>query len=259
MAEEDETVLLQFYDGLAADYDLVYGGDWDAAVERQSSRLAVLIRDLLPGAHRLLDCSCGIGTQAIGLAKLGFEVVGSDISAGQIDRARREARRLGAEATFLVADFRDLGAVGGTFDVLISCDNAIPHLLDPSDVPRALSEMRGKLRPGGLLVISIRDYDRALVDRPHMTPQVVAPASARRLLVRWHEWDADQPCYTVRFLVLTETDDAGWTVREHTMRYRAITRAELTAAAEAAGFRDVDWPADRAVVGEQLMMTARNA
>ncbi len=50
--------------------------------------------------------------------------------------------------------------------------------------------------------------------------------------------------------------DSGWTVREHTTRYRAIRRAELTAAAEAAGFADVAWPEDSAVLGGQQVMTA---
>ena len=40
------------------------------------------------------------------------------------------------------------------------------------------------------------------------------------------------------------------------MRYRAITRAELTAAAEDAGFRDIAWPTNRTVVGVQQVMTA---
>jgi len=33
-----------FYDGLAADYHLVYGGDWDTAVEQQGTALDRLIR-----------------------------------------------------------------------------------------------------------------------------------------------------------------------------------------------------------------------
>jgi SAM-dependent methyltransferase len=256
MAENDDVALLRFYDEFADDYDLAYGGNWEAAVERQAAALNALIRDLLPEASTVLDCSCGIGTQALGLAKLGYRVVGSDISAGEVQRARREADHLGVEASFRVADFRDLTCVEGQFDVVISCDNAIPHLLTESDVPKALAQMRAKTRPGGLLVITMRDFDRALDERPPIAPPVIVPGSPRRVLVRLHDWDDDQPCYTVRYLVLTRADDA-WTVKEHATRYRAITRAELTAASEAAGFNEIAWPSDRTIVGGQQVMTAR--
>jgi glycine/sarcosine N-methyltransferase len=57
-----------FYDGLASDYHLFYD-DWEAAVQRQGAALDRLIKGLHPSAVELLDCSCGIGTQAIGLAR----------------------------------------------------------------------------------------------------------------------------------------------------------------------------------------------
>jgi glycine/sarcosine N-methyltransferase len=236
MSESDDATLLRFYDEFADDYHLVYGGNWEAAIDLQGAALDALIRDLVPDASTVLDCSCGIGTQAIGLGKLGYRVVGSDISPGEIERARREAQRLGVEASFLVADFRDLSGVEGEFDVVISCDNAVPHLLRESDVPKALGQMRAKTRSGGLLVITMRDFDRALAERPPIAPPVVIPGSPRRVLVRLHDWDESLPCYTVRYVVLTE-GDGEWKVKELGMRYRAITRAELTAAAEAAGFR----------------------
>jgi glycine/sarcosine N-methyltransferase len=160
--------------------------------------------------------------------------------------------------TFAVADFRDLSALGGRFDVVISCDNAIPHLLDPADIPKALTQMRSKLRPGGLLVITMRDFDRALVERPPIAPPVIAPGPPRRVLVRLHDWDGDQSCYTVRFLVLSESS-RGWDVVERVTRYRAITRDELTAAATVAGFADVAWPSGETVVPGQRVMTAINA
>jgi glycine/sarcosine N-methyltransferase len=254
MAEHDDATL--FYDEFAEDYDLAYGGNWEDAVERQGAALDALIRERLPDATTVLDCSCGIGTQAIGLAKLGFRVIGSDISAGEIERARREAQRFGVDASFLVADFRDLSRIEGKFDVVISCDNAIPHLLDESDVPRAVAQMRAKTRPGGMLVITMRDFDRALADRPPVAAPVVVPGSPRRVLIRLHDWDDDRPSYTVRYLVLTETE-GRWTVRSLSMRYRAITRAELGAAVLAAGFTEITWLADRVIVGGQQVMTAR--
>jgi SAM-dependent methyltransferase len=249
-----------FYDGLAADYHLAYGGDWESAVERQGAGLHELIQRALPGAADVLDCSCGIGTQAIGLARRGYRVCGTDVSESEIDRARLEAERLGAPVSFGVADFRDLSSVSGVFDTVISCDNAIPHLLDEDDVPKALQQMRAKLRPGGLLVVTMRDFDRALIERPAIAPPEIESGPPRRVLVRLHDWDEGRPFYTVRFLVLTQ-NDSGWSVAEHTTRYRAITRDELTRAAVAADFGDVTWLPGRQVEGFhwQQVMTAISA
>src|SRR5437868_11908980 len=111
--------VVAFYDALAPDYELAYGGNWDAAVERQAAALERILRAELPDALEILDCSCGIGTQAIGLALRGFRVSGTDPSAGALTRAGAEAERLGASVSFAVADFRDLSAVPGSYDAVI--------------------------------------------------------------------------------------------------------------------------------------------
>lgn len=253
---EDDAAMIRFYDGLADDYHLVYGGRWDAAVEERGAALDALIRAHLPDATRVLDCACGIGTQALGLAVRGYDVVGTDLSPGAIRRAQREAARLGVTVPFSVADFRDLSEISGEFDVVVACDNAIPHVLEESDLPKALGQMRSKLRPGGLLVITMRDFDRALVDRHPIGAPAVIRGAPRQMLVRLHDWDRDRPYYTVRYLILTEADD-GWSMRELRTRLRAITRAELTRAAEESGFAEIEWPSAAAIVGRQPVMTAR--
>jgi glycine/sarcosine N-methyltransferase len=243
-----------FYDGLAADYHLVYGDRWEDAVAQQGEVLDRLIRSVRDAAADVLDCSCGIGTQAIGLALRGHRVHGTDISEPSLERARVEAARLGATVSFAVADFRDLASVSGTFDVVLSCDNALPHLLDEADIASALRAMRSKLRPGGLLIISIRDYDK---ERPPAPPPYVVAGPPRRLVVRLHDWDApDSPHYTVRFFFLTETDD-GWTMTHHGARYRAMPRGELAAAAAAADFDDIAWHEADDVGYHQPILTAR--
>src|SRR5205085_7334535 len=102
------------------------------------------------------------GTQALGLALRGHRVRGTDASEGALARAEREAKRLGAEVSFAAADFRALDGVAGDFDAVICCDNALAHMLDAAELRGAVMSMASKLRPGGLLVASIRDYDRAL-------------------------------------------------------------------------------------------------
>jgi glycine/sarcosine N-methyltransferase len=249
-----QTSVRDFYDRLSAEYHLVYGDRWDDAVASQGVALDRLIREVHSGGADVLDCSCGIGTQAIGLALRGHRVHGTDISERSLDRARAEATRLGADVSFAVADFRDLATVSGEFDVVLSCDNALPHLLDEAQIAAALRAMRSKLRRGGLLIISIRDYDK---ERPPAPPPYVVAGPPRRIVVRMHDWDApDSPLYTVRFFFITETDD-GWEVAHHGARYRALSRAELAAAAAAAGLVDIVWREADEVGYHQPIVTAR--
>ena len=248
--------VIDFYDGLAADYHLVYADRWDEAVESQGAALDRVIRAARPDARDVLDCSCGIGTQAIGLARRGYRVHGTDLSERSIARARVEAARLGAEVSLGVADFRDLGSVPGEFDVVLSGDNALPHLLDDADLTQALHAMGAKLRSNGLLVVTIRDYDKALVDRPATAPPLLVAGPPRRLVVRLHDWDGpDSRLYTVRFFIITEAD-GGWTLAHHDARYRAITARELTRAVEDAGFGDVAWLSGEQAGFHQPVMTA---
>lgn len=247
-----------FYDALAEDYDLVYGGHWEESVSRQGEALDRLIQSLLgSGAQDVLDCSCGIGTQALGLAMRGHRVRGTDISERSIERARREAIRLGLDVGFAVADFRDLGSVSGTYDVVISCDNAIPHLLTDTEIRQALESMHGKLRADGLLMVGLRDYDRMLVDRPATALPTFVAGPPRRLLVRFHDWLETEPIYDLHFFVLSEGTHE-WSVASHYQtRYRALSRHELDAAARDAGFDAIRWHEPEDVGFLQPVMTAR--
>ncbi|MGZ3730728.1 MAG: class I SAM-dependent methyltransferase, partial [Bdellovibrionota bacterium] len=79
----------EFYDKMAADYQLTSTG-FAGSIERQGEVIARLARYALKreGPFRVLDCSCGVGTQAFGLALLGHSVTGTDISPGAIQKAQ---------------------------------------------------------------------------------------------------------------------------------------------------------------------------
>lgn len=245
----------RFFDEFAADYHLLYGGGWDRSVRRQARMVGALIQSRVPGVQSILDCACGIGTQAIGLALAGYAVTATDLSVGAIERARYEAQRLRADLTFSVADFRDLSGIEGQFDAVIACDDALPHLFDPRDLQLALGEMRSKLRDGGLLLATMRNFDKALATKPAFAWPILTPGPPRQVLVTFHEWSVTEPWYTVRHIVLTHND--SWEVREHVTRLRAITRAEVEVAAAAAGFEDVTWDEDPGAVETYQTMTAR--
>lgn len=109
-----------FYEELADDYHLIFEDWWTAALAH-GEIIDRLLRELgvRPGAS-VLDCTCGIGTQAIPLALRGYRVLGSDISAAPVERAKREAKERGAEIDLIVCDVRDVGRVlSRRFDVAL--------------------------------------------------------------------------------------------------------------------------------------------
>jgi SAM-dependent methyltransferase len=271
----------QFYDELAGEYDLIFA-DWRQEVRRQSKVLDAFIRRHAgEGARSVLDCACGIGTQAIALAMRGYNVHATDFSASSVERAKREAASFGVAMSFGVADWRALDVtVEDDFDVVICMDNALSHLLDDADLRLAARQMRARLRPDGLLLASIRDYDSVVretttsdgpviqglpgvagqtgANRPRATlPRVDKDANGRRITFQVWDWADDGRSYAVNQFFMRETG-AGWGVTHYVSRFRALLRDELSDILWAAGFSDVRWhmPAESGFY--QPIVTARN-
>jgi len=75
----------------------------------------ILVRHLKPGG-RVLDIGCGAGREALGLARLGFQVVGIDIAPRMVMAARANAEQEGLAITFRVQSVTDLDGPPGSFD-----------------------------------------------------------------------------------------------------------------------------------------------
>ena len=128
----------------------------------------------------MLDCSCGIGTQAIGLALRGHDVLATDLSPVAVERARAEAAALGATLATGVADFTRLAEqVEGTFACVLACDNSVAHLHGDDDLARFAAGVVAKLRPGGLALVSLRDYAALVAERAPAIRCASGPARSR--------------------------------------------------------------------------------
>ncbi len=231
-----------FYDDLSAHYHLLLA-DWDAAVAEQGRALDALIAELAgPGPKRVLDATCGIGTQAIGLALRGHRVTGSDLSPAAVARASREAQRFGVALDLRVADLRCLSeAFAERFEVVCALGNALAHLETDADLGSALCALAARLEPGGLLLADTRDYDALRRERPRTTPiGVYDDAEGRRLVFQVWDWDPDGEGYDLTIYVLRHRGTAV-EVLTFPGRCRALTRPALTAAIEAAGLAEVRW------------------
>jgi len=108
----------------------------------------------------LLDVGCGGGQSAIRLKKIypHLQLVGIDLSADQIARARQRAQRKGYEIQFEVADAQSLPFPDGSFDVVYSFGSA-KHWPDPL---RGFSECWRVLKSGGELLVEDATSDATL-------------------------------------------------------------------------------------------------
>ena len=231
-----------FYDALASEYHLLFE-DWWSAAQWHGQVIADILATRGTTAGRVLDCTCGIGTQALPLAALGYRVTGTDVSRAAVNRARAEASARGLHAEFHVSDVRDVHRHGAApFNVVISCDNALPHLLTTQDMERALRSLHSCLRPGGLLLVSLRDYDSLRITQPRGLPiQVYGDVGSRHGSGQFWTWSADAEYVDIELFTLTETAAGTWQARSGTTRYRALHRATLEALLMSVGFHTAEW------------------
>jgi ubiquinone/menaquinone biosynthesis C-methylase UbiE len=123
----------------------------------QPTTLACLTRAGIKEEMACLEIGCGSGDLAFDLVRmvgpLG-KVVGTDIDETQIDLCRREAAVLQLNnIEFRVADITQ-SIFASEYD-LVHARFVLTHLADPA---RALANMRGALRPGGLIVVEDIDF-----------------------------------------------------------------------------------------------------
>src|SRR5262249_28548587 len=225
-----------FYDQLAPYFHLLYA-DWEASSVRQSRGLSHVLSEFgVAAGSAILDAACGIGPQALGLAQLGYNVTASDLSPGAVARARDEARARELTISFAVADLRCLSSVfRDQFAAVLACDNAIPHLLSDDEIRTAFIECRRVLMPGGVLVLSVRDYaaiERRSPDHHDYGPRSVGACTYTAEQI-WR-WDGDQYDLTLRLSEQCATEPA--IVHEFHSRYYAITLQRLEQLLREAGF-----------------------
>jgi SAM-dependent methyltransferase len=232
-----------FYDDLASEYHLLFGDWWSAALHHAEVISGLLVDHGVAEGSRLLDCTCGIGTQALPLAALSYDVTATDISARSIERARAEAESRNLRLRFAVADVRRVDqAIDGPFDAAISCDNALPHLLTDGDLDQAIRSIRGCLRDGAVFLASIRDYDALTESRPAGTPIALhgAPGARHGSGQSW-AWSADGNELNITLFILAELPERAWRASVRETTYRALRRRTFTAALRANGFAGVKW------------------
>lgn len=233
----------QFYDGLATDYHHIFD-DWDAWVQYQSDTLKPFLDKLtVPDGAMILDTTCGIGTQAIALALVGYRLDAHDLSPESIEQARINAQRYTTNhpITFGVADLLVTPQHPKQYDVVLAMDNPIAHFLTDDALHTAFTTMKAHLKPDGVFLTSIRDYDEMAPQRPKQSRiSVTDHDNIRRIVFQVWDWDETASSYESEMFVLTQSEN-GWETKSHKASFRAWRRDEVTRIMTSLGLRDIQW------------------
>lgn len=103
----------------------------------------------LESSSRVVDLGCGTGRDANQFIERGYRVIGVDLSAALLERARRTA----PNASFLIGDLAELPLDDNSVDATWSLASMV-HL-DLHEAARVLSESIRVLRPGGVAFFSV--------------------------------------------------------------------------------------------------------
>jgi SAM-dependent methyltransferase len=253
-----------FYDGLGGEYDLMVS--WETRLRREEGFFDALFA--AEGTRRVLDAACGTGMHALSFARRGLACAGADLSPAMVERARANARAAGVDVPFAVAGFGGIAAaLPGPWDAVTCLGNSLPHLLDDAALDACLADFRALLRPGGLLVLQNRAYDRLLRERRRFMPVAArAGGDGETLFLRITDFPPEGSARPelVDFTIVTLRGRGGaWTQEERTTPLRALRRRTLEEALARAGFAGIEaWgsygrmPAD-APDAPDLVMAAR--
>jgi SAM-dependent methyltransferase len=138
------------------DYEALYGGEspgegiapvtpppWDNKAPSES----VIAWQTGGWVHGdVLDIGCGLGDNAVYLAKNGHTVTGLDISPTALKTAEQRAKDAGVDVKFAVADSTKLDGYTDAFDTVI--DSGLFHCLDDDGGRSYAAAVHRATRPG---------------------------------------------------------------------------------------------------------------
>ena len=142
------------------EWDQIYRGyplealPWELGKPRKV--LIDLVEKGLVKKGKALDICCGAGTNALYLAKKGFQVTGIDISSKAVEYAKEKARKASARIQFQVENFLNLPFEDEEFDFIF--DMGCFHHVKVEDRSTFIGGIHRVLKRGGSYLVVCFSY-----------------------------------------------------------------------------------------------------
>ncbi|WP_027175812.1 class I SAM-dependent methyltransferase [Desulfovibrio aminophilus] len=226
---------------LAAFYDWLCGG-FEAAVERNRHLLRRLAPASPPGASAL-DLGAGSGHQSIPLAESGYAVTAVDSCAELL--AVLEEKMGGLPIQAVRADIlAHLERETETFDLVLCMGDTLTHLPDQDAARTLLTQAARLLKPGGVLLLSFRDYASSTPEG--LSRFIPVRSDDTRVATCFLEYGTTH--VQVHALLHTRQEDGQWIFSASVYPKCRLAPEAVRAALAGLGFRDVRTESERGMV-----------
>lgn len=244
-----------------------YAWAYDLLAARNVGRMCDGIEEMLNarGASvgaRVLDAGCGAGHFACELARRGYRLCGLDLSAPMLAEARERVQSASVALPLVRGDILAPPFGRQSFDAVL-CRGVLNDLLDDASRAAALTACAGALRPGGTLIMDVREWD-ATVQRKTRHPVFEKTVSTPRGTLAFRSVTRLE--HQTRQLLISEehtlkTPGGDKRVSTYDFVMRCWTREELQSRLTAAGFESVEYfggydPETRADATDRIVSVA---
>ncbi len=203
-------------------------GGPEAALQAGTAEIETLNLPLAGGAV-VVDLGAGFGMHSIPLARRGARITAIDTSA---ELLRVLAEIDGGLPINAVND--DLRAfqrhITEAPSAILCMGDTITHLLERSDVESLIEKASAELPPGGMFVVSFRDYSVPLIGDQRVIP---VRSDASRILTCFLEYELEA---VVVHDILHQRTPEGWQTRVSHYRKLRLSPEHLVASLQSNGF-----------------------
>lgn len=219
------TILAEFYDRLNSEVDYK---NWVLFLHGIIDKYESVKSNLV------LDLACGSGNMTIEMAKLGYDMIGVDLSVDMLMEAR--SKSAGFDILYLNQDMRDF-ELYGTVDVVICCLDSINYLLTSNDIRKCFSLVYNYLNPAGIFIFD--------VNTPHKFENIFADNTFvfdnENVFCTWqNSYDRETRICDFYLNIFSKNDSGTYSRFEEQQAERMYERSELMGILSETGFDLID-------------------
>ena len=122
----------------------------------------IVAKDYMMPQGSVLDVGCGCGREAFELYDLGYNITGVDMSAKQVEQARKNALKYGKNIDFMVCDGMHYDFGDNSFDYVIIWQQVLGNVPTRKNRIKLLKEAKRVLKPHGRIIVSAHNYEHCM-------------------------------------------------------------------------------------------------